>query len=621
MTAAGVIATPLLAALLLAALPSWRLSRWINVAAGALTFLQACRLPGQPAAQGVLLADPLAVHMVLLTSFIGLSAAWFSAFYVVQEAATGRLDAPRLRLYHAMFQAFLGFMLLALLSDNTGVTWVAVEAATIAAVVVVSLPRTAEAIEASWKFFLLCGVAIALALFGTIVLYLAAAPVLGDGFPAMRWSALATAGARCDGALLNLAFVFLLIGYGTKAGLAPLHGWMADAHAEGPTPVSAMLSGSILNVALFVILRLRGVMQGNADAGLGAIAPGPPIMALGLLSVLMAAFALWRRRDIKRFFAFSTIEQSGLAAFAFGLGGPAAIFAGLLHLTVHTLAKAALFQCVGHAAQLKGGQRFAGIRGLLATHPALGLSLGAAILVVAGLPPGGLFASEFLIASRTMIQAPLLAVPLALGLVVGAWGLIERLQELCLGAPTPDGGVAPTAAALWPVWVHLAVVVVLGVAMPLEVAGWLRGGGGLGGVRRSVAVARGGARRVRGHDGRKRRPKASVLVSWRSTRSAAIWTGCLKRRPGDDRPIPLPQAIATRALPHRAAPGAGRDGARPPAPSCRQQRPDHHGASSEPYFPRTMCPERTGPARESDGLPARSLHPILQPATGGTPRL
>jgi hydrogenase-4 component F len=474
-TAAWVIATPLGAALVLACLPSWRLSRWLNVLAAAGTFALACRLPGSSAAQGLLLADPLAVHLVLLTSFVGLTAAWFSAFYVVQEAATGRLDRPRLRLYHAMFQAFLGFVLLALLSDNTGVTWVAVEAATIAAVIVVSLPRTAEAIEASWKFFMLCGVAIGLALFGTIVLYLAAAPVMGDGFPAMRWSALALAGPRCNGALLNLAFIFLLIGYGTKAGLAPLHNWMPDAHAEGPTPVSAMLSGAILNVALFVLLRLRGLMQANAQAGMGAIAPGPPLMTLGLLSVLLAAFALWRRRDAKRFFAFSTIEQSGLAAFAFGLGGAAATFAGLLHLTLHTLAKAALFQCVGHAAQLKGGQKFSDITGLLTSHKRLGLTLAAAVLVVAGLPPGGLFASELLIASRTMIQAPWLAVPLGLGLVVGAWGLIERLQGMCLGPASADAGPAPSVAALWPVWLHLALVALLGLAMPLEVAGWLRG--------------------------------------------------------------------------------------------------------------------------------------------------
>lgn len=480
-----VVLIPMASAGVLAALPSRALAARLNIGAAALTLLAALALLGGPPPGAWLLADPLAVHLALLTAFVGLTSAWMSDRYIAVEAASGRLQPAALRLYHAMFQAFLGCMLLALLSDNTGVTWVAMEGATLAGVLVVGLPRTAEAIEASWKFFILCGVAIALALFGTVVLYLAMAPVLGDGWPAMRWSALAEAAPRCNGALLNLGFVFLLIGYGTKAGLAPLNAWMPDAHAEGPTPVSAVLAGSILNVALFVILRLRGVMAANAAAGGGAIDPGPPLMALGLLSVLLAAFSLWRRRDIKRFFAFSTIEQSGVAAFAFGLGGPAAIFAGVLHLTVHTLAKAAVFQCVGFAAQRKGGQRFAQIGGLLHGHRALGLTLGAAVLAVAGLPPFGLFSSEFLILSRTVAERPALALPLAIGLLVGGWALVARVQALCLGPATPDADAAATpgastagaalgAAALWPAWVHLALVLVLGLAMPGAVLDWMR---------------------------------------------------------------------------------------------------------------------------------------------------
>ena len=378
----------------------------------------------------------------------------------------------RLRQYHALFQAFLAGMLMALLSNNLGVTWVAVEAATMAAVLVVGLPRTAEAVEASWKYFILCGVGISLAFFGTIILYLAALPAFAAGpegaMAAMSWSALPAAAGHATAPLLNLAFVFLLIGYGTKAGLAPLHAWMPDAHAEGPTPVSAVLSGSILNVALFVILRLRGVMAANPEA----LAPGPPIMALGLLSLLLAAFSLWRRRDAKRFFAFSTIEQSGVAAFAFGLGGPLATFAGLLHLTLHTLIKAAVFQCIGRACQLKGSQLFADIGGLVASHRALGLTLAAGIVAVAGLPPFGLFTSEFMIVTNAIHLRPLLALPLGLGLVVGAWALAWRLIGLCTGEPTPDRGPAPSLAALAPAWLHLAVVAVLGLAMPASLVAW-----------------------------------------------------------------------------------------------------------------------------------------------------
>jgi hydrogenase-4 component F len=215
-------------------------------------------------------------------------------------------------------------------------------------------------------------------------------------------------------------------------------------------------------------------MAANAAVGGGAIAPGIPLMALGLISVLMAAFSLWQRRDVKRFFAFSTIEQSGLAAFAFGLGGPVATFAGLLHITLHTLSKASVFQCVGRAAQLKGGQHFSDIGGLLGTHRMLAVTLAVGVVAVAALPPLGVFASEFMIATETILRAPWLALPLGIGLLVGAWALLARLQMLCLGAPTPDRGPAPDALALLPVWLMLAVVLVLGLAMPAPVADWLR---------------------------------------------------------------------------------------------------------------------------------------------------
>ncbi|MBC7634494.1 MAG: hydrogenase 4 subunit F [Acetobacteraceae bacterium] len=466
---AGLVAlVPLLAAVVLGFVRDRAIGAWIVIAASTAAFGLACALPWQMGAGTLLLVDPLSVHMAILTSFVGMTTAWFSRRYIEIEMITGRLDGLRARQYHVLFQAFLGFMLLALLSNNLGLTWGAMEAATIAAVLVVGLPRTDLAISAAWKMFVLCGVGIALALFGTIVLYLAAQPSLGPGLPAMSWSALAVAAPGFKAPLLNLAFVFLLIGYGTKAALAPLHAWMPDAHAEGPTPVSAVLSGSILNVALAVLLRVRGLMASNPDA----ISPGIPLMALGLLSLLLAAFALWRRYDVKRFFAFSSVEQSGLAAFAFGIGGPAAMFAGMLHVTLHTLIKAAIFQCVGRASQLKGGQKFADIGGLIASHRALGLTLAAGIVAVAGMPPFGLFSSEFLIMLATIRSWPWLALPVGLGLVVGGWALFNRLISLCLGEPTPNRGPAPTLIDLVPAWLHLALAVVLGMAMPAGLVAW-----------------------------------------------------------------------------------------------------------------------------------------------------
>ena len=455
-------AFPLAGALLLAMLRSSLLAAWVAILAAGLALAAACLLPWQMHEGLFLLVDPLSAHVTILTAFVGFTTAIYSRRYIAVELASGRLAEDRAQQYHALFMGFLGFMLLALLSNNLGVTWVAIEAATICSVLVVGLRDTANAIEASWKFFLLCGVGIALALFGTVVLYLAALPALGPGYAAMSWTELARAAPNCRGELLNLAFVFMLIGYGTKAGLAPLHGWMPDAHAEGPTPVSAVLSGSILNVALVVILRLRFVMAANAHA----IDPGPPIMALGLLSILFAAFSLWGRRDVKRFFAFSTIEQSGLAAFAIGIGGAAAIFAALLHITVHTLTKAGLFQAVGRAAQRRGAQSFAAITGLISSDPALGLTLAVAIIAVAGMPPFGLFASDMLILGEAARQHPWLLIPLAIGMLVGFWKLAARLITLCLGPAGESVGPAISWIDMVPAWLHLAIVFVLGIAMP-----------------------------------------------------------------------------------------------------------------------------------------------------------
>lgn len=469
-TPAGLVAlVPVLMAVAVAFVADLRIAAWMVIAGATAAFALACALPWEFGAGQLLLVDPLSAHMTILTSFVGMTTAWFSRGYIAVEAAAGRLDGPRLRQYHALFLAFLAGMLLSLLSNNLGVTWVAIEAATIAAVIVVGLPRTAEAVEASWKFFILCGVGIALALFGTFVLYLAALPVLGPGLAAMSWSALADAAPQCRGTLLNLAFVFMLLGYGTKAGLAPLHTWMPDAHAEGPTPVSAVLAGSILNVALVAILRTRSLLAGNAEA----IPPGPLIMALGLLSLVLAALSLWRRRDAKRFFAFSTVEQSGVAAFAFGLGGPPAVFAGVLHMTLHTLIKSAIFQGIGRAAQLKGGQTFSAISGLIASNRTLGLTLAASIAAIAGLPPFGLFTSEYLIVMETARREPLLSVVLGFGLVVSTWALGARLIDLCLGPATPSRGPAPGRLAMLPAWLHLAAVLVLGLLMPAQVVSWL----------------------------------------------------------------------------------------------------------------------------------------------------
>ncbi|MGH6886919.1 MAG: hydrogenase 4 subunit F, partial [Geminicoccales bacterium] len=367
-----------------------------------------------------------------------------------------------------MYQIMMFGMNLALAANNIGLMWVAVELATLTTVVMVGTYRTHQALEAAWKYFILGSVGIALALFGTILVYMAARPVVGEGMDGMVWTVLIAHVSAFDPALLNVAFVFLLLGYGTKVGLVPLHAWLPDAHAEGPTPISAVLSGLLLNVALYAILRFKLLLAGNPQA----IAPGPLMVTMGLTSLIFAAFMLYCRRDVKRLFAYSSIEHMGIIAFAFGMGGPLANFAGLLHMVLHSLTKSAIFFAVGHIAQIKGTQRIADIRGLTETHPWLGWGLVIGVVAIAGLPPLGIFMSEFLVVSSTFARTPLLAILLVLGLLVAFGALLRHLNGLAFGEPT--GSTTPARASYMPMYAHLALVLAAGLYLPPPLVEWFQ---------------------------------------------------------------------------------------------------------------------------------------------------
>jgi hydrogenase-4 component F len=469
MTALPVLFIPLAAAALLAVIPSYRVSAKLNVLASLLSFLSAIGLlVGRPPDNQYLLIDDLNIVFILLNTFIGLTTSVFSAGYIDHELESGRLTPRYLRFYHAMFQLMLLGMNLALLANNIGLMWVAVELATLTTVVMVGIYRTHEAIEAAWKYFILGSVGIALALFGTILVYLAARPVVGASRDAMVWTSLLSHAHALDPALLNIAFIFLLLGYGTKVGLVPMHAWLPDAHAEGPTPISAVLSGLLLNVALYALLRFKLLVAANP----GAIAPGPLMIGLGLLSLIFAGFMLYRRRDIKRMFAYSSIEHMGIIAFAFGMAGPLGNFAGLLQMTMHSLTKSAIFFSVGHVSQAKGTQRIAEMSGLTQTHPVLGWALVASVLAIAGLPPFGVFTSEFLVVSSSFAREPLLAVLVVFGLLVSFGALLWRVTDVAFGEPR--GPTQPTKASYLPIFAHLSLVLIAGIWLPGPLVAWFQ---------------------------------------------------------------------------------------------------------------------------------------------------
>lgn len=468
--------TPLAGALALSLLRSPDRAGWLNVAVSAVALGAATWLAWDVAAAGEVAGasfrvDAFNVYLIVLTAFVGLTTSIFSRPYMRYVRESGRTGERGMRIYHAMYQVFMFTMLLALATDNLGILWVAVEGATLSTVLLVSLYRTPEAVEAAWKYFILCGVGIALALFGTVLTYFAAQHVLGESEAGLTWSVLYRNADGLEPAVMSLAFVFLLVGYGTKVGLVPLHQWLPDAHSEGPTPMSAVLSGLLLNVALYAVVRVKMLVDGSLAATATPHMPGYLLMGFGMISFLVAGLFLHRQRDIKRMFSYSSIEHMGLMTFAFGLGGPLATFGALLHMLVHSLTKSAIFVTVGHAAHIAGTQNIDHIRGLIRTQPAVGWSLLIAVAAIAGFPPFGVFTSEFLLLTATMQSQPWLTVALLVGLAVAFAGLFRHLHPMVYGA-APQGQ-RPVSANMLPVLVHLGLVLWLGLSVPDFLARWL----------------------------------------------------------------------------------------------------------------------------------------------------
>ena len=471
----ALIGLPVAGGLLLSFIGARRIAAEINIAFSALTFIAAILVVVDVLADGdrtalseLFFLDSFNVFLVALTAFVGLTTAIYSRPYMRIEIERGKLSPGRLRLYHSMYQLFMFTMLLGLTTNNMGLLWVAMEAATLTTVLLVSLYRTPASVEAAWKYFILCGVGIALALFGTILLYVAAEKVLGVEGGALSWTRLELVRTSLEPTVLSLAFVFLLVGYGTKVGLVPLHNWLPDAHAEGPTPVSAVLSGLLLNVALYAVVRSKVLVDGALGTGFA----GNLMMGFGMLSVVVAALFLQRQKDVKRLFAYSSVEHMGLMTFAFGIGGTVATFAALLHMTVHSLTKSAIFFAVGHATQKVGSQLIDEIRGLINVSPQVGWGLMIGALAILGMPPFGVFASEFLILTQAMASHPWATPFLLAALGIAFASIFKRVQLMVFGETTAKP--LPYRPAVIPVFLHLAIVLALGIYIPPFLAEWYR---------------------------------------------------------------------------------------------------------------------------------------------------
>jgi hydrogenase-4 component F len=337
--------------------------------------------------------DALGAWTLLIVVVVGAVALVSSVAYLDHSAHPGTLGSRDRGLYWALLLWFLGGLIGVPLTDNLGLLWVAIEATTIVAALLIGFARTPDAIEAAWKSLILGSVGVGFALLGTVLVYASSVAVLGQTSDALSWSRLMSVAPVLDPALVRLSFVFVLVGYGTKAGLAPFHTWLPDAHSQAPSPVSALLSGATLAVALYALARFHLVATGTLGPGFSSAL----LVTVGLLSLAIAVPFVVAQGDVKRLLAYSSIEHLGLAALALGFGGTLALGGLVLHLLVHGLTKASLFVSAGGLVEAVGSRRIGRLRGSLTEAPGDGRAFVAGSLLLSGLPPSALFVSEIAI--------------------------------------------------------------------------------------------------------------------------------------------------------------------------------------------------------------------------------
>ncbi len=405
---------------------------------------------------GFLRADALSAWMAALVGLVGALAAVDAPRYVLEATA---------RRFYPLFHLFVFTMLLAVTSDDVGLMWVAVEGTTLASVFLVNFERTRASLEASYKYLLICSVGIAIAFLGTVLVYFADIQLFGDEAHALRWTTLLRLAPGLPPRVIELAFVFLVVGYGTKAGLVPMHTWLPDAHSEAPAPVSALMSGVLLSVGIYAMLRFKPVV----DLAAGPAFARRILVGLGLLSMAVAALFLWTSLNFKRMLAYSSVEHIGIVCLGLGFGGPWGVTGAILHIANHALAKSVLFLLAGRIRAAYDSAEIASVRGLLTALPRTGGGFLVAMLALMGLPPFGLFTSEVLIFGAGFREGPAAAAALGLALLVLAFaGLLRATNAMLYGVAA--AGAPPREAVGWralvPVGVALALLVLTGLAWP-----------------------------------------------------------------------------------------------------------------------------------------------------------
>jgi hydrogenase-4 component F len=482
-----VIAAPLAAPVLAGVLarsrrgPS-RTAGWVTVAAAVVILVSGVwaatlTVGGDDVTAGsVLRVDALSAVMLVVIGAVGVIATWASITFVDTELASGEVDGNDLRRYATLVPAFLAAMVLAVLANNLGVLWAAVEATTIVTAFLVGHRRSRGSVEATWKYVIICSVGIALAYLGTILVYYAARQTSIPADAALDWNQLAAHANELDPGVMRIAFALLVLGYGAKAGMIPLHSWLPDAHSQAPAPVSALMSGVLLPVAVYALIRYRVIAVDSLDPSFVRTL----LLVMALSSLALATSLIIAQRDYKRLLAYSSIEHMGLVVIGLAIGTPLAIAASLLHILGHGLGKAVLFCSAGQVLVSERTSRIAGVRGLLARQPVLAAVFGVGFLALLGLPPFSLFASELGLARAAADEGLVWVIAVALTLLVVVFVAIAvHVTPMVLGseppgttdtaAEAPAVATSAVTAATAPLVVGLVALAVLGiVAWPVD---------------------------------------------------------------------------------------------------------------------------------------------------------
>ncbi|WP_251212680.1 hydrogenase 4 subunit F [Adlercreutzia murintestinalis] len=413
--------------------------------------------------------DGLSALFLGLIAVIAPCTGVYSLPYIKHDVEDGKLGPSQVKQYYLFYGLFVFSMILAVTSNNIIMMWVSVEATTLSTVFLVGVYRTKLALEAAWKYVIVCTAGVAFGMFGTLLIYANAADVMADAHQAVFWTAILPNAPLMDHSLMMIAFVFAAIGFGTKAGLFPMHTWLPDAHSEAPSPVSALLSGVLLKCAILIVLRFFILTAANV----GDIFPQVVLLILGVLSVVYAAFEVYRQNDLKRKLAYSSCENIGLIAVCFGIGGPLGIIAGLVHCIAHGLTKALMFCLSGNVMMKYHTRDLSKISGIISVAPVTGVLFVAGCLALAGFPPFALFVSEMLmILAGVAAQAWWVLAVVLVALVVVIMALVHMITGAALGKASEEvkrGDVSPLALA--PEVIFLALIVLLGVALPGPLAG------------------------------------------------------------------------------------------------------------------------------------------------------